>query len=707
MNMPDLISVADLAEIIGSPSQRTLKRCAKAGRYKESDCPTEWVEGENGGGQYRFVTHKLPPEWLAKVLHHFDKQSLPGAVDAPRHTQARAVAGLPDRTKPDLLDDPALAEALAKLELPEVDPVEVTNRYELASRKQQKASERKVDALSAVDRLVRAGVYKVDDCVRVVAADYGVDPNSIYNWKRAVRGYDRKLWLGLLMDNRGGNREKLSVSDGFLEVVWKFYREKRRPSFDLSLCRAKELAPLMKPPVEIPAVSNKTIQRRFYERYPHGTRTLYREGKKVWGEECHTSQTRDRSGLCALQMINGDGHELDYMVEFPDGTTGRVMATFWMDLSSNYFFEPYLARSENTDTIHRSFLQICEKYGVPQGVYIDNGMGYAGKAMSGGDRTRHRFKKVKDEADGAFRKLGVETKWALPGRGQSKPIERAFRTLEKHLAVALEDIEKAYTGNEPKKRPEGKQIPVPFDVLRRAVMRAVLEYNTHPGRKAKTIPVNGGSYYELWKKKYAEAKKLGLIEELEPWRMEVARRRGLMRKVHEKGGGKFTLPKIGEFSHPALNEFRGQMVEVRYDPANQHADAIVLGKDGKQICVAKLDVATGFNSSADGREAERLRRRRQKLDRERGEVQRNQDILDAVNVLKMTGEELHSMDEEAELQNLKFKKDAAAKKAAEEAELLQVGEWENIGLHKLMAARAARQPREVEEDDPVAMFFKD
>jgi hypothetical protein len=658
MNVPSLISVAELAAVPGLPSGQYLRLCAKTGKYQVE------IVRANGGDQYRFVFTGLPDDWKHKVILHFEKQfraatfSLPGA-DNPTApcTQNRAVACPPDSTKQDF-----------NFELPPVDPAEVLGRFETASGKKRAAAEKKVDALRMVLELERGGGWTKDAAVKFVAAEKEISRQTIWNCYKAVRGYDDKLWLGLLVeDRRGGNNPKIEVSAEFLAVVWTFYKSKRQPSFSLCLWQAKRHATLMQPPVALPNCEDRTIERRFHERYPDATQVLYREGSTAWRKKCHTSQRRDRNDLHALQVINGDGHVLDYEVIWPDSTKGRVMATFWMDLSSNYLFEPYLARSENTDTIHRSFMLLCEKHGIPKGVYIDNGMGYAGKALSGGDKARHRFKKIKDEATGVFKKLGVKATWAMPRRGQSKPIEPAFETLEDHLKVILgRELDDAYLGHDHKSRPEGGQTPIPFEALRTAVMQAVLDYNTRTGRRSKAIPVNGGNYYGLFKKKYDEAKAAGLLDPLEPWLAEVASRRGIKRKVHSTQGGVFSLPKVGTFSHPDLNEYRGKMVEVRYDPTNMHSDPIVLNDDGQMICRAKVLQAIGFMNSADGREAMRLERTRQKLHRQLGETHRQQDVLEAAKVLHVSGEELRSMDQETEELQKKSKKKAAEIKAAVE-----------------------------------------
>jgi hypothetical protein len=229
-------------------------------------------------------------------------------------------------------------------------------------------------------------------------------------------------------------------------------------------------------------------------------------------------------------------------------------------------------------------------------------------------------------------------------------------------------------------------------------MNAVLDFNSKPGRKAKTIPVNGGSYRNLWLSKYEEAKANGLIDVLEPWMKTVASRRGIMRKVHKTQGGVITLPKAGTFRHDALNEYRGQMVEVRYDPANLHDPCVVL-KDGKHICDAIIHEARGFMSTVDAREDAKLERRRQKLHRELGEVSRQKDVLEAAKSLYVTGDELRSMDQETELLQAESKKHRAAIKAAQAAERDEFETAIAVTVERMHYAPVKQN------DDPAALYW--
>jgi putative transposase len=77
-------------------------------------------------------------------------------------------------------------------------------------------------------------------------------------------------------------------------------------------------------------------------------------------------------------------------------------------------------RTENLDLVRLSFGDAIE-HGLPDEVYLDNGIGFAAHWMSGRIKHRFRFKLMADEPAGIFELCGIKVHWALPHHGQSKP----------------------------------------------------------------------------------------------------------------------------------------------------------------------------------------------------------------------------------------------------------------------------------------------
>src|SRR3546814_11919637 len=80
------------------------------------------------------------------------------------------------------------------------------------------------------------------------------------------------------------------------------------------------------------------------------------------------------------------------------------------------------------------FADLFQNWGIPKGLLADNGRAFASKWLTGGAKTRFRFKVRDEDPTGLLVALGVTIHWAKPYRGQSKPIERGFSD----LCVAVE-----------------------------------------------------------------------------------------------------------------------------------------------------------------------------------------------------------------------------------------------------------------------------
>lgn len=584
---PAFISAKQLSSLAGISAKSAWQAVSKK-RWRGQDLETRAVQGRGRGGKQMEVAVSSLPKDLQKkwARENFRQSTSTEAADlqpasSTSHTR-RAVSCPPVSTKQDLLP---------------LD--ELQDQFDSASLQKQERAADKVRILHQVSHLSRAGV-KMSDAVAVVAKEAGVSEGAIWGWKKKVRGYPESAWAPALIDGHQGRSKVCAVSDDFLKLIAFYYLSDTQPDFIQCLRSAKCAARAEDPPVMIPQCSDKTVKRHFDRMFPDEVQCYAREGEKAWEAKFWASMSRDRSMLGALEILNGDGHKLDFWVRFDDGTEGRAMATFWMDLSSNYFFQPFVEKSENMDTIRRSFLHICNTVGVPKCVDIDNGMGYAGKDLSGQDRSRRRFKKVQAEAKGVFGLLGVKTIWAEVAHGQSKPIERAFRTLEGILKTKPE-LRQAYVGNRPDKRPDRTIIAVPISLLRSAVREAVCEYNAQPGRKSTGIKANGRSYHQIWEAKLCES----TPRQLEDWERRYCIMPGRVLRVRKQDGGIFTLHG-NEYQAYELSAYLGQQIQVRFDPEDL-TNVRCYTLDGQFICQPKVRTMTGFRDTSNLREYKRAK----------------------------------------------------------------------------------------------------
>ncbi|MBN2684978.1 MAG: Mu transposase C-terminal domain-containing protein [Pontiellaceae bacterium] len=554
------------------------------------------------GEQYEFLLASLPKELQAKwyMLHTVDLRS-EAVVRIQERIEAEKAAVLAD---------------LAALE----------EEWNAASLRAQETGIKRAKALLLVNELVRTGAAKnKTEAVKLAAAETGYSINALWKNDGQVQGYAEKYWPMLLVDMRKGQVKSchVDIDARFLEKLKEFYNIQSKPAFTAavrSCCRHIESTGMGIP---VPTCSVKTLWRQFNKLCPREAQITKRGNKADWEAEFWPSIQRDRSMLRALEVLNGDGHYLDYWIDFGDGTKGRAVGAFWMDLASNYMFDPVIAKTENSDTIRRGFLDICDRFGVPEKVNIDNGMGYAGKDLSGRDQARKRFKKNIDEAMGIWGLLTVNTIWAKVAHGQAKPIERSFRTIEEELK-AFPELDKAYLGNCPDARPDSTRKAVPFEVFVQCVRLAVAHYNTQEGRRSEGIQANGRSYREIWNTKLAEAKALGKPRKMEDWEWKYCVMAGRVISIPKTNSGAFTLNK-NRYHDFGLAEWMGKKIQVRFNPDDLREVQCYTLK-GIYICKAKIQGKVNYLDKEQLRDYERLQAQRRKLKKALAEV--NEQILD-------------------------------------------------------------------------------
>src|SRR3546814_346519 len=152
------------------------------------------------------------------------------------------------------------------------------------------------------------------------------------------------------------------------------------------------------------------------------------------------AQERTVAELHALELVNIDGHKVDVFVKWPDGRIVRPIIIGIQDVYSRKFLSHRVSDTESVIPTRLAMADLFREFGIPKGCVLDNGRAFASKWITGGAKTRFRFKIKGEEPVGVRTGLGVRTHWTIPYRGQSKPIERAWRdfcdTIAKHPAFA-------------------------------------------------------------------------------------------------------------------------------------------------------------------------------------------------------------------------------------------------------------------------------
>ncbi len=249
-------------------------------------------------------------------------------------------------------------------------------------------------------------------------------------WIGGARPHDS---LSELLDRHAGNSRPKSYSPRIDDLFRGFYLRTERPSAARSFEHTKAVAE--REGLEVPSLPTNLRHMRS-DLTPQAI-IAARHGRSV--EDSYPAQERDRSVFHGTQAYCSVGMVFVIWVIWPDGTRSRVTMVHWIDLFSGAPLAWRVGSTENLDLVRLSFGDAIE-HGLPDEVFLDNGMGFAAHWMSGRIKHRFRFKLMPEEPAGIFELFGITVHWALPHHGQSKPIERLHREIrdrvDKHPKLA-------------------------------------------------------------------------------------------------------------------------------------------------------------------------------------------------------------------------------------------------------------------------------
>nr|WP_249120291.1 transposase domain-containing protein [Plastoroseomonas hellenica] len=451
--------------------------------------------------------------------------------------------------------------------------------FEKQPAKRQAVAKERLEALDAVEALVASGVSRTE-AYSVVSGVRSVALRTLYEWAQLVALVDRADWLPFLAPRySGGGAEKEITHEAWEMLKADWLRPEKPNAAD---CIRRVRAAAAERDWTLPG--DRTLIRRLNAIDP-AIITLRREGERAL-KRMIPAQQRDRSVLHALEAVNADGHTFDVFARWPDGTIARPVIVPFQDIYSGRVLSWRVDVSENWHAVRLAFGDLVESYGIPDHCVFDNGRHFGSKKLTGGQKSRFRFKIRDDDPSGILTTLGVQVHWATPYSGQSKPIERAFRdwaqSIAKHPAFAG-----AYTGNSPQAKPENYgSKAVPIEKFLEIIAAGIVEHNTRIGRTGGVC--RGRSFEEVFNESYAKSPIRKATEEQR--RLWLLAADGV--SVNRVDG---TVELYGNrWWAEWLWAFRGGKVMVRYDPEYLHQPLHVYRLDGAYLGAAELQQAAGF-----------------------------------------------------------------------------------------------------------------
>ena len=490
--------------------------------------------------------------------------------------------------------------------------------FEGAGERVQEKARHRLTVVQAVETYEDAGMTR-SAAVSTAARQYAMGAATLWEWLRLIAGVataDRLVHLAPRTKGGGANAE---VSYDAWQFLISDYLRPEKPTFTSCYGRMKTFADArgMAVPPE------RTLRRKFDREVDGRLVIALREGMEALRRTL-PPQKRSVMELHAMEAVNIDGHKFDVFVRWPDGRIGRPLMVAIQDLYSRKFLSWRIDESESALSTRLVFADLFKTWGIPGSCLMDNGRAFASKMITGGAKSRFRFKIKDEEPTGVLTALGIKIHWALPYRGQSKPIERGFRdlcdTIAKHPALAG-----AYTGNRPDAKPENYgNRAIPIEEFRLIVSAGMAAHNARGGRR--TESANGRSFDDTFNASYAAAP----IGRATPEQLRLALLTAEDRTCDRQTGA-VTL-EGNSYWTGELADHAGKKVTLRFDPDDLHSEVHVYDRAGKFIVTAPVHKKTGFYDMASAGER---RQQEGNLKRAVREMQRHAELLDAATLAAM------------------------------------------------------------------------
>jgi putative transposase len=268
--------------------------------------------------------------------------------------------------------------------------------------------------------------------------------SSLYRWLERYQEHGMEGLVPQYRMRRGGNGASLpqEVKD---RVEW-LYLDTSRPSA-ASVIRDLEQYGLN---------CNGSIIRRYIKDIPAAVKVAGREGRDAYHKKFEAYKDRDFTAYKSMDCICGDYMTHDVICRIGQKMFRAKLCAF-MDMRSRMIVGWSLQLTANSLGVIRSLQMCIERYGSARDVYVDNGKEFKNYWLCG-DTWKERYTSVDPESletDACIlRECGMEIHFCLPYHGQSKPIERFWRTLHE----MFDKHEITYVGSNTALRPEEMKV---------------------------------------------------------------------------------------------------------------------------------------------------------------------------------------------------------------------------------------------------------
>jgi putative transposase len=191
---------------------------------------------------------------------------------------------------------------------------------------------------------------------------------------------------------------------------------------------------------------------RYLSGIPKAVTDSCREGRQYYQNHYDTYVIRDYTKLRPLEVINGDYMTEDFLCRKGNRVFRAHLCAF-QDMRTRMILGWSLQETANSVGVVRALQVTFENYGLPKTIVFDNGKEFKNHWICGNVwKTRHtRVDPADLDADtGILIELGINVSFTQVRHGQSKPIERFWRTMHEWF----DKLEPGYLGSNTALKPE-------------------------------------------------------------------------------------------------------------------------------------------------------------------------------------------------------------------------------------------------------------
>ncbi len=458
--------------------------------------------------------------------------------------------------------------------------------YESQTASTRAEAKHRLAVCREIDLLEQSGMTRTA-AVADTAERRAIGKATLWTWLRLINGVPPRDWLPALAPRRQGGGCEVDIDPALWTIFKSDYLRPSEPT--LTSCYERTAAIAAERGLSLP--SEKTIRRRLKAEIDPRIIMLRRKGEEALRRSI-PAQRRTVEHLHAMECVNIDGHKFDvFVTPAGGGKPIRPMMVALQDIRSSKIVAWRIGESESTTLARLAVYDMIRDVGIPKRLTTDNGRAFASKFFTGGTTTRFRGKVLETDPTGLLVALGIDIDWALPYRGQSKPIERAFRDLCDTISRAPA-TEGAYTGPNPQQKPENYgSRAMGWDEFVAHVGQGIALHNARLGRTGRDY--RGRSFDQVFADTFVE------IGKASPEQLRMALLAAEQLRVDRQTG---EIKLFGNrYWAPECGQLHGQLVTVRFDPDNLHSEVHVYAQNGRFLLTVPVVADTGWGDAEGAR----------------------------------------------------------------------------------------------------------